>query len=101
MASCGDLEREKKVSKLVEKYKEQRLVLKKTIKNLSLDPQERVKAMLELSRLPKNSCPVRKRNRCNIDGRSRSYIGKFGLGRHAFRDLASKGLIPGVKKASW
>ena len=101
MACKGDLEREKRLKKLIEKYKEKRIELKAKVKDLKLDPQERVKAMLELNKLPKNSCPVRARNRCGIDGRSRSFMRQFGLGRHAFRDLASAGLIPGVKKASW
>lgn len=101
MACCGDLEREKKIRKLIDKYMEVRKQLKAKIKDLKLSPQERVKAMLELNKLPKNSCPVRARNRCSIDGRSRSYMRAFGLGRHVFRELASQGMIPGVKKASW
>jgi small subunit ribosomal protein S14 len=101
MACCGDLEREKRLKKLVEKHMEKRIELKKQIKDLSLPPQERVQAMLELNKLPKNSCPVRLKNRCGVDGRSRSFMRDFGLGRHAFRKLASEGMIPGVKKASW
>jgi small subunit ribosomal protein S14 len=101
MACKGDLEREKKIRKLIDKYKGQRTELKAKIKDKNLSPQERVKAMLELNKLPKGSCPIKARNRCNIDGRARSYMRKFGLGRHAFRDLASEGMIPGVKKASW
>jgi small subunit ribosomal protein S14 len=55
----------------------------------------------ELSRLPRNSSPVRLHNRCNLTGRPRGYIRQFGISRIVFRELASKGLIPGVKKASW
>jgi small subunit ribosomal protein S14 len=101
MACKGDLEREKRIRKLIQKYREERLRLKKLIKDVNLSPQERVKAMLDLNKLPRNSCPVRARNRCNIDGRARSFLRAFGLGRHAFRKLASEGMIPGVKKASW
>lgn len=101
MACKGDLEREKKVRKLIEKYKDLRNELRKKQKDINLSPQERVKAMIQLNKLPRNSCYIRARNRCGIDGRSRSYIRKFGLGRHAFRKLASEGMIPGVKKASW
>jgi small subunit ribosomal protein S14 len=54
-----------------------------------------------LQLLPKNSCPVRQRNRCSMTGRPRGYIRQFGISRIQFRELASKGLIPGVRKASW
>lgn len=101
MACKGDIEREKRVKKLIDRYRDERLSLKKLVKDNTLPPQDRVKAMLDLNKLPKNSCPVKARNRCNIDGRARSYMRTFGLGRHAFRKLASEGMIPGVKKASW
>jgi small subunit ribosomal protein S14 len=55
----------------------------------------------ELSRLPKNSSPIRLHNRCKLTGRPKGYMRQFGISRIAFRELASKGLIPGVKKASW
>lgn len=55
----------------------------------------------ELNRLPKDSSPVRLRNRCMITGRPRGYMRKFGMSRIAFRELAHKGQIPGVRKASW
>lgn len=54
-----------------------------------------------LSRLPRNSSPVRLHNRCKITGRPKGYIRQFGVSRITFREMASKGLIPGVKKASW
>jgi small subunit ribosomal protein S14 len=54
-----------------------------------------------LSRLPKNSNPNRMRNRCKITGRPRGYMRQFGVSRITFREMASFGLIPGVKKASW
>ncbi|WP_033543042.1 30S ribosomal protein S14 [Planococcus sp. CAU13] len=55
----------------------------------------------ELNRLPKDSSPVRLRNRCAVTGRPRGYMRKFGMSRIAFRELAHKGQIPGVRKASW
>lgn len=55
----------------------------------------------ELSRLPRNSSPIRLHNRCKLTGRPKGYMRQFGISRIAFRELASKGLIPGVKKASW
>jgi len=54
-----------------------------------------------LQSLPKNSCPVRLHNRCKMTGRPKGYIRQFGVSRIQFRELASKGLIPGVRKASW
>lgn len=54
-----------------------------------------------LQALPKNSCPVRLHNRCKITGRPKGYIRQFGISRIQFREMASAGLIPGVKKASW
>ena len=55
----------------------------------------------ELSKLPRNSSPIRLHNRCKLTGRPKGYMRQFGIIRIAFRELASKGLIPGVKKASW
>ncbi len=54
-----------------------------------------------LSLLPRNSSPIRQRNRCKLTGRSRGYMRQFGISRITFREMASKGLIPGVRKASW
>jgi small subunit ribosomal protein S14 len=68
------------------------------------DKRARLKAQgeyQELSRLPRNSNPTRLHNRCNLTGRPKGYIRQFGISRIVFRELASKGLIPGVKKASW
>ena len=87
--------RDVKRRRLVEKYSAKRAELKKRVK------QGDLQAMFELQRLPKNSSPVRVRNRCRISGRSRGYMRQFGINRIEFRRLASQGLIPGVKKASW
>jgi small subunit ribosomal protein S14 len=81
--------REVKRAKLVQKYAAKRAQLK-------ADGE-----YVELSRLPRNSNPIRLRNRCKLTGRPRGYIRQFGLSRITFREMASKGLIPGVRKASW
>ena len=81
--------REVKRAKLVAKYAEKRAQLK----------AEGNYVALQL--LPKNSCPVRMHNRCKLSGRPKRYMRQFGISRIAFRELASAGLIPGVKKASW
>ena len=54
-----------------------------------------------LQKLPRNASPVRVRNRCNITGRGRGYVGRYGLSRIKFRELALDGKIPGIKKSSW
>ena len=81
--------REVKRAKLIEKYAEKRAKLKAEGDFASL------------SLLPKNSSKIRLRNRCMITGRPRGYIRLFGVSRIVFREMASQGLIPGVKKASW
>ncbi len=68
------------------------------------DKRARLKAegdFIALSKLPKNSSTVRLHNRCNLTGRPKGYMRQFGISRITFREMASSGLIPGVKKASW
>lgn len=68
------------------------------------DKREKLKAegdWVGLQKLPRNASPVRMRNRCSVTGRPRGYMRQFGISRITFRELASKGLIPGIKKASW
>jgi len=81
--------RERKRRKMVDKYAKKRAKLKAEGDYIGL------------SRLPRNSSPVRLHNRCLITGRPRGYMRQFGVSRITFREMASKGLIPGVKKASW
>jgi len=81
--------RELKREKLVEKYKEKRLQLKKEGDYTALQ------------KLPKNASPVRLHNRCQMTGRPKGYMRQFGISRINFREMALAGLIPGVKKASW
>jgi small subunit ribosomal protein S14 len=89
MAKESMMAREVKRVKLAQKYAEKRAKLKAEGNYVAL------------SRLPKNSNPNRQRNRCKITGRSRGYMRQFGISRITFREMASFGLIPGVKKASW
>ena len=81
--------REVKRAKLVAKYAAKRQALKEAGDWAALD------------KLPKNASPVRLHNRCKITGRPKGYIRQFGISRIQFREMASAGLIPGVKKASW
>jgi len=95
MAKKSMIARDVKRDKLCDKYAEKRIALKKRVL------QGDIEAMYELNKLPKNSSPVRKRNRCAIDGRPRGYMREFGISRVKFRQLAGAGIIPGVKKSSW
>jgi small subunit ribosomal protein S14 len=86
---------------LVVKYAKKRAELKAVIRNLHLPEEERHAAQVALQRLPRDSSRSRVRNRCGLTGRPRGYYRKFGLARHKLRELAMKGEVPGVTKASW
>ena len=92
--------REVKRAKMVARYAEKRAALKKVIAT-SEDAAERYEAARALQAIPKNANPIRLHNRCKATGRPKGYIRQFGISRIQFREMASAGLIPGVKKASW
>ena len=92
--------REVKRAKMVAKYAAKRAALKKIV-NTSDDPQAAFEAAQKLQSIPRNANPIRLHNRCQITGRPKGYIRLFGLSRIQFREMASAGLIPGVRKASW
>ncbi|MDE6159553.1 MAG: 30S ribosomal protein S14 [Bacteroidaceae bacterium] len=91
--------REVKRAKLVERYAEKRAALKKIVN--TGDPVEAFEAAQKLQSIPRNANPIRMHNRCKITGRPKGYMRIFGISRIQFREMASNGLIPGVKKASW
>ena len=91
--------REVKRQKLVAKYAARKAELKKLAKSDDYDVA--YEANRALQKLPKNASSVRLHNRCNLTGRPKGYIRQFGISRIQFREMASAGLIPGVKKASW
>ncbi|HLU38489.1 MAG TPA: 30S ribosomal protein S14 [Planctomycetota bacterium] len=101
MAKKSILARNEKRRKLVAKYAEKRKALKAIALDPTKSPEEREAARAKLAALPRDSNPTRIRNRCVLTGRSRGNYRKFGLCRNQFRDLALKGEIPGVRKASW
>lgn len=80
---------------------DKRKELKAIIYDMNRSEEERHDAVMKLNQMPKNSSPVRLRNRCQMTGRSRGYLRKFKLSRLCFRELANSGIIPGVVKASW
>ncbi|MBA2482375.1 MAG: 30S ribosomal protein S14 [Planctomycetes bacterium] len=87
--------------KICEKYKSKRAALRTRSKDLKLSLEERMEARAALSLLPANSSPTRVRNRCQMTGRSRAYLRKFGICRNVLRLLGHQGVLPGVTKASW
>lgn len=101
MAKISIINRNIKRQKLVCKYAEKRTNLLQTLKNVSLSEEERSAALVKLQKLPRDSSPVRLRNRCSLTGRPRGTYSKFGLGRNKLRDIAMSGKIPGMIKASW
>ncbi|MDQ6684817.1 MAG: 30S ribosomal protein S14 [Pseudomonadota bacterium] len=101
MAKQSLIEREKKREGLVAKYAKKHADLKAQANDAKKSDEDRYAARLELQKLPRNAYPSRLRNRCELTGRPRGTFRKFGLGRNKIRDLAFKGDIPGVVKASW
>ncbi len=101
MAKISIINRNEKRIKLVKKFAEQRLALFKVINDSKHSEDERNLARVTLQNLPRDSSPVRVRNRCSLTGRPRGVYSKFGLGRNKLREIAMSGKIPGIIKASW
>jgi small subunit ribosomal protein S14 len=101
MAKLSSINKNERRKKLVKKYAGKYAKLKATANDKSLDDGERLMARLQMAAIPRNGNPTRIRNRCELTGRPRAYYRKFRLCRIQLRDLANKGLIPGVTKSSW
>jgi small subunit ribosomal protein S14 len=101
MATTAKIAANDRRKKVIKVYRQRREDLKKQVKNLKASIEDRQQAALELSLLPRDGSPTRLRNRCIMTGRPRGYYRKFGLSRIALRDLALRGELPGVVKASW
>ena len=101
MAKKSMIARDKKRQALIQKYAAKRAELKAAIDNVKLSDEERMDARLKLQQLPRNASPVRQRNRCALTGRPRGVFKKFGLCRNKLRDIAMRGEVPGMSKASW
>ena len=99
MAKKSKIAKNEQRRQVVERYAERRAELKDTIRRGS--PEQRAAATSALQRLPRDASPVRLRNRDVIDGRPRGHLRKFGLSRVRVRELAHRGELPGVSKASW
>ncbi len=101
MSKKSVIQRELKREKEVKKYDEKRSKLQAMIKDSSLDDDVRWEAAMKLQKLPRNSSPVRLRNRCKITGRPRANLRKFGISRGMLRFYAMFGQVPGLRKSSW
>ncbi len=101
MAKLSLINREQKREKLVAKFAAKRAALMDIINNAALSDEERFAARVKLQALPRNASPVRLHKRCALTGRPRGVFRKFGLGRNKIREIAFRGEIPGVVKASW
>jgi small subunit ribosomal protein S14 len=101
MAKLSQINRNKKREKLVAQYAGKRAALKAKADDMSVAPEDRFAARIELAKLPRNSSPTRLHNRCDMSGRSKGYYRKLRVSRIALRDLANFGQVPGMTKASW
>jgi len=101
MAKKSMLERERKRTKMVARYAAKRARLKEIIRNPMSSGDEREQAQAKLQALPRDSSPARLHSRCQITGRPHGFYRKFGLGRNKLREIAMRGEIPGLTKASW
>ncbi len=101
MAKKSSINKNEKRKAMVKRFAPKLAALKAIANDESVDDGERLMARLKMSTLPRNGNPTRIRNRCELTGRPRAYYRKFRLCRIQLRDLANKGLIPGVTKSSW
>ena len=101
MAKLSSINKNERRKKLVQQNAAKYAKLKAIANDESKDETERLIARLKMAELPRNGTPTRVRNRCELTGRSRAYYRKFRLSRIMLRELANKGLIPGVIKSSW
>jgi small subunit ribosomal protein S14 len=101
MAKLSSINKNERRKQLVKKYAGRYAKLKAVANDQSLDETERLIARLKMAEIPRNGNPTRIRNRCELTGRPRAYYRKFRLARVMLRDLANKGLIPGLTKSSW
>ena len=101
MAKLAVINRELKREALVKKFAKKRAELNAVINDQSKSEEERYQARLKIQQLPRNANPTRLRNRCELTGRPRGTYRKFRLGRNKLREIAMRGEVPGITKASW
>ena len=101
MAKTSSVEKNNRRRRLSAQYAAKRKRLKAIADDLKQPAEDRFAARIKLAEMPRNSSPVRIRNRCELTGRARGYYRKLRMCRNQLRDLASQGLIPGMTKSSW
>lgn len=101
MAKQSIIQRELKRERVVEKYSAKRQALQDIIRDPKSSDEQRWDASMKLQKLPRNSSPVRLRNRCKLTGRPRANLRKFGLSRGMLRIYTMSGQVPGLRKSSW
>ena len=101
MAKTSKIAKNNKRKELVERYADRRAELIKIIKDPEASNDEKRDAYAKIAKMPRDASATRYRNRCNVSGRPRAYFRQFGLSRIALRDMAHRGELPGVRKASW
>ncbi|MFC2153044.1 30S ribosomal protein S14 [Actinomycetota bacterium] len=101
MAKTSKIVKNNRRKVLVERYAERRAELIVVIKDPEASYEDKREAYAAIAKMPRDASATRYRNRCNVSGRPRAYFRKFGLSRIALRDMAHRGELPGVRKASW
>lgn len=101
MAKKSSVEKQKRREKTVQLKWNKRQELRKISSDIHVSEEERAQARIALNKMPRDSSPIRLRNRCQLTGRPRGFLRKFKVSRLTFRELASAGMIPGVTKSSW
>ena len=101
MAKKSMIAREKRRAQQFKRHAEKRAALKNIIRDANASFEEKLDAQVKLQKLPRDSSPVRGRNRCSITGRPHGVYRKFGLGRNKLREASMQGYVPGIVKASW
>ena len=101
MAKKSKIARNKQRAEVVERYAERRAQLKRQLVHPDSTDEQREEARLGLQKLPRDASPIRLRNRDQVDGRPRGYVGKAGVSRIRFREMAHRGELPGITKSSW
>ncbi|SIR75990.1 30S ribosomal protein S14 [Williamsia sterculiae] len=101
MAKKSKINRNDHRREVVARYAPRRAELKGIVKSVQSTPEQRAEAQAALQRLPRDASPTRVRNRDAVDGRPRGYVGKAGISRVRFREMAHRGELPGIHKSSW
>jgi small subunit ribosomal protein S14 len=101
MAKTSQVFRDRRRKQLIQKHAAKRAELRKRLKDRNVSMEEKLQVQEAFAKLPRNSCPTRLKRRCELTGRPRAYYRKFGVSRIALRELALRGQLPGVRKASW